>query len=171
MPIINSEFVFIIYIKRDNKYILGGKPLILTKDTDNDNNKDIYGLIYIRDIEFSVLLEEGEEIEIGLIRVPKRGSNNIVYEITKNNSMSNQNILLIKKFKYKVHIKNKRKILKESIRGDDLIHTDKFNLHVSYMLYHDSDVKVYNKKDKEYILTIPQFTINHQYNSEFKLLI
>ncbi len=169
MPIINSEFVFIIYIKRENKYILGGKPLILTKDTDND--KDIYSLIYIRDVEFSVLVEEGEEIEIGLIRVPKRGSNNIVYEITKNHSINNQNILLIKKFNYKVQIKNKRRILKESMRGDDLIHTDKFNLHVSYMLYHDSDVKVHNKKEKEYILTIPQFTINHQYNSDFKLLI
>ncbi len=169
MNFIKSEFLFLFYTKnKENNFIISNKPLLILNTDGN------YTLNHLRDIDFQSIVEENEEIELGVIRIPKQGASNIINKIISSKSFNHSHVFILFSTNYKVHIKNKRTFLQESTRGDDLIKipNHNFKLEVSYMQYKDIDLvrKIKKGHDKNYILCIPHIYIDNHFNDEFKKL-
>ncbi len=175
MTFVSSEFTFLFYIKNsENNLILSNKPLLIINN-DNEN----YSLNHIRDIDFQTIVEENEEIELGIIRIPKKGGANIFSKVLTTKNIHQDNVFILFSKKYKVNIKNKISFLQESTRGDDYIDINHhYKLSLTYIKYVDMDVKIKKNRKKnsenqkdEYILCIPNCSISSNFIQEFKRLI
>ncbi len=174
MTFVNSEFTFLFYIKNNqNNFILSNKPLLIINASEN------YSLNHLRDIDFQAIVEEGEEIDLGIIRIPKKGGANIYSKILSTKNIHHEHVHILFSIKYKVHINNKKTFLQESTRGDDTFdvnHNNNYKMNLTYIQYKDMDVKVKNKKKnnnqkEEFILCIPCCFIHENFTNEFKKLI
>ncbi len=174
MTFVNSEFTFLFFIKNNkNNFILSNKPLLIIH-----NGSELYSLNHLRDVDFQAIVEEGEEIDLGIIRIPKKGGANIYSKILSTKNIHQEHVHILFSIKYKVNIKNKKTFLQESIRGEDTfdVNHNNYKMNLTYIQYKDMDVKVKNKKKnnnqkEEFILCIPSCFIHENFTNEFKKLI
>ncbi len=171
MSFIKSDFVFLFYLKNvQNNFTLSNKPLLILNNDDHTMT-----LNHLRDVDFQSIVKEGDEVDIGILRIHKNNLKNLFFKIISTKDIHQNGVDILFSTKYKINIKNKRTFFEESIRGEDSfdIHHN-FNMNFTYIQYKDMDVKRTKNKNKineEYLLCIPRCEIKPHFIPELKRLI
>lgn len=148
MSLMKTKNLYFVYSIYKHNFSHSIKPCVVIDEGER------IGFSIMRDVDFSILVNEGNKIEVGIIKVKKENISKIrnLNEETINNM---EGIEIIYKCNCKVRVVNKRKFL-ETTRGEfgcEDTHDNKF--HFSMFLY-----------EKDYMMTTPTFYVKERNNIE-----